>query len=94
MAGNPAPLDHLDYYFDSFYNECRAYGKLVEAKLNGEVAVRCHGYLMLSHEQEDELDRRFGITDWNRPIEQYDMSPSKRPLLRAIVKNLILEDPE
>lgn len=94
VAGNPAPLDHLDYYFDPFYNECRAYGKLVEAELNGEVAVRCHGYLMLSYKQEDDLDRRFGITDWNRPIEQYDMSPSKRPPLRATVKDLILEDPE
>ncbi|KAL9119290.1 MAG: hypothetical protein Q9187_004159, partial [Circinaria calcarea] len=92
VAGNPAPLDHLDYYFDPFYNECRAYGKLVEAKLNGEVAVRCHGYLILSAKREDDLDHRFAITGWNRPIEEYDKLPSKRQPLRAIVKDLVLED--
>lgn len=94
MAGNQAPLDHLNCYFDPFYNECRAYGKLIDAKLNGEVAVRCHGYLMLSPEHEDELDHRFGITGWNRPIEEYDKSPSERQPLRAIVKDLVLEDTE
>ncbi|KAI4233602.1 MAG: hypothetical protein LQ349_004315 [Xanthoria aureola] len=93
-AGNQALLDHLNYYFDPFYNECRAYGKIIEAKLNGEVAVRCHGYLMLSPEHEDELDHRFGITGWNRPIEEHDKSPSERQPLRAIVKNLVLEDTE
>ncbi|KAL8951220.1 MAG: hypothetical protein Q9222_002783 [Ikaeria aurantiellina] len=92
VAGNSAPLDHLDHYFDPFYNECRAYGKLVGAKLNGEVAVRCHGYMMLSSKQEDALDQKFGASDWNRPVEEYDRLPSTRPPLRAIVKDLILDD--
>lgn len=65
-----APVDHLDYYCDPFYNECRAYGKLVENNLNGEVAVRCHGYLMLSAEYEDQLDDRFPDLEWDRPFRR------------------------
>ncbi|KAL8672572.1 MAG: hypothetical protein Q9168_002977 [Polycauliona sp. 1 TL-2023] len=87
-----APLDHLDYYFDPFYNECRAYGKLVDKGLNGAVAVACHGYLMLSAEYESELDHHFGPIDWNRPSEEYEKPVSQRAPLKTIVKDLVLED--
>ncbi|KAI4101710.1 MAG: hypothetical protein LQ339_004944 [Xanthoria mediterranea] len=89
-----APVDHLDYYCDPFYNECRAYGKLVENHLNGEVAVRCHGYLMLSAEYDDQLDDRFPELelDWDRPSEEYEKPVASRSPLRAIVKDLVLED--
>lgn len=87
-------MDHLDYYCDPFYNECRAYGKLVEHNLNGEVAVRCHGYLMLSAEYEDQLDDRFPELelDRDRPSEEYEKPVSSRSPLRAIVKDLVLEE--
>lgn len=87
-----APLDHLDYYCDPFYNECRAYGKLIEKDLNGQVAVRCHGYLMLSAEYENELDDRFDYLDWDRPSEEYEKPVSSRSPRRAIVKDLVLEE--
>ncbi|KAL9033240.1 MAG: hypothetical protein Q9180_006050 [Flavoplaca navasiana] len=85
-------LDHLDHYFDPFYNECRAYGKLIEKNLNGQVAVRCYGYMMLSAELEDTLGNQFEMNDWNRLSEEYDQPPSKRQPLRAIIKDLVLED--
>ncbi|KAL8808696.1 MAG: hypothetical protein Q9223_003856 [Gallowayella weberi] len=87
-----APPDHLDYYLDPFFNECRAYGKLIERSLNGEVAVHCHGYLMLTADHEDELNHRFGEPDWNRPHEEYEKPVSKRSPLRTIVKDLVLEE--
>lgn len=86
------PLDHLDEYFDPFYNECRAYGKLIEKNLNGQVAVRCHGYMVLPAEYEDTLELQFEIDGWNRLSEEYDEPPSKRQPLRAIIKDLVLED--
>ncbi|KAL9630621.1 MAG: hypothetical protein Q9204_004627 [Flavoplaca sp. TL-2023a] len=90
--GGYTPLDHLDHYFDPFYNECRAYGRLIAENLNGQVAVRCHGYMMLSAEHEDTLDNQFEMNGWNRLAEEYDEPPSKRQPLRAIIKDLVLED--
>ncbi|KAL8796092.1 MAG: hypothetical protein Q9182_007426 [Xanthomendoza sp. 2 TL-2023] len=83
---------HFDYYLDPFFNECRAYGKLIENNLNGEVAVHCHGYLMLTADYEDKLDDLFGELDWDRPDEEYEKPVSKRSPLRTIVKDLIVED--
>ncbi|KAL8919895.1 MAG: hypothetical protein Q9172_004743 [Xanthocarpia lactea] len=87
-----APLDRLDLYLDPFYNECRAYGKLVEAGLNGAVAVHCYGYMMIPAKYEDELKHRFGIVDWDRPVEENEKRPSQMQPLKAIVKDLVLED--
>ncbi|KAL8708141.1 MAG: hypothetical protein Q9220_006902 [cf. Caloplaca sp. 1 TL-2023] len=89
-----SPLDHLDYYFDPFYNECRAYGKLVAGGLNGESAVRCHGYMMLPAEHEEELERLFGIErpTWGRDEEEHDLPVTERSPLKAIVKDLVLEE--
>ena len=49
--------DLLQAHMDPFYNECRAYGRLEEANLNGKVAVRCHGYMTFPAEDEEELVR-------------------------------------
>ena len=72
---------------DPFYNECRAYGRLVEKGLNGDVAVRCHGYVTLAPEREVELEQRFGISRLDRPWHV-----DERQVLRAIVKDLVRED--
>ncbi|KAL8937606.1 MAG: hypothetical protein Q9216_004346 [Gyalolechia sp. 2 TL-2023] len=78
-----APLDELEYYFDPFYNECRAYGQLVEANLNGEVAVRCHGYMILPIPFKHQLKKKFGVNGWDQPTDLP---------LRAIVKDFAPED--
>ena len=77
---------------DPSYNECRAYGRLVDKKLNGKIAVHCYGHMSISATVEDELEQRFGVNMWNRPAEGYNKPVSKRTPLRAIVKDLVRED--
>ena len=82
----------LHAHSDPFYNECRAYGRLEEKKLNGKVAVRCHGYIPISADKEEQLKREFGVEDWDRPGDEYDKPVSQRQPFRAIVKDLVLKD--
>ena len=84
--------DLLHAHSDPFYNECRAYGRLKEKKLNGKVAVYCHGYMPISADKEEQLERRFHVGDWDRPGEEYDKPVSKRQPFRAIVKDLVVKD--
>jgi hypothetical protein len=44
-------------YFDPFNCECRVYGRL-KAEDCEELAVKAHGYLLLSSEQEAEVTKR------------------------------------
>ena len=83
-------LDKLHAHADPFYNECRAYGKLREAGLDGKVAVRCHGYTTLPPAIELELEERFDVTDWDR--DDYDKPVEARAAFRAIVKDLVGAD--
>ncbi|KAL9577430.1 MAG: hypothetical protein Q9212_006368 [Teloschistes hypoglaucus] len=85
-------LDHPNYHFESFYRECRAYGRLRDSKLDGKIAVACHGYMMLPAEYEDELKRRFGAGDWYRGDDEPDTPVAERQALKAIVKDLVLEE--
>lgn len=82
----------INGHMDPFFCECRAYGRLIDEKVNGKVAVRCYGYLMIPAEREDELRERFGVTAWNRPREEYSKRASRRQPFRAIVKELVTED--
>ncbi len=77
---------------DPFYSECRAYGRLIEAKVNGKVAINCHGYLTLPAEKEDQLRRDFNVANWDRPDDEYSRPASKREPFRAILKDLVTED--
>ena len=82
--------DLLQAHKDPFYNECRAYGRLEEAQLNGKVAIRCHGYLMLPAEIETQLKRDFKVKYWNRP--DYRKPVALRRPYQAIVKDFVPED--
>ena len=79
----------LQAHMDPFYNECRAYGRLEEANLNGKVAVRCHGYMTFPAEVEEELARRFNVREWNRPSDEYARIVPQRQPLRATIKDLV-----
>ncbi len=79
------PTSLLHAHMDPFYNECRAYGRLIERGENGKVAARCFGHTTVSAEREEELYRMYGVGDWDRPI-------GDRQPFRAIVKELILDD--
>ena len=76
---------------DPFFNECRAYGRLVEANQNGRIAVRCHGHMSVPAAVEEELARRFGVRTWDRPEEEYARPVPGRQPFRAVVKDLVRE---
>lgn len=76
-------------HFDPFYAECRAYGRIGDRKRNGKVAVRCHGFTAVSALQEAVLHETFGVSEWDRPSEQYSLPVAERQSFRAIVKDLI-----
>ena len=84
--------DLLRAHSDPFYNECRAYGRLEEKKLNGKAAVHCYGYIPIPADKEAQLLREFDVGDWDRPGDEYDKPASQRQPFRAIVKDLVLKD--
>ena len=85
-------IDLLHCHMDPFFNECRSYGRLMEKKLNGKVAVHCYGYITLPAGREKELKERFKIEDWDRPEDDYVLPINRRPPLRAILKDYLPQD--
>ena len=74
---------------DPFFNECRAFGRIIEAGLNGKIAVECYGYLAISPKLEGELQKKFNVSKWRRPEQEYKKPFSRRQPFRAIVKALL-----
>lgn len=70
---------------DPFCAECRAYGAIIDAGLNGRITPTCYGYLLLSKEQEDQIMEAFHFPDFKRELEGF---ASAGPL-RAILKELV-----
>lgn len=66
---------------DSFYRECRAYGRVQESNVGHRVA-KCYGYIVLTSDHE-ELLRRKGV-----PIKEATDGDT-RPPLKALVKEFI-----
>ena len=56
------------------------------------MAVYCYGYITISADKEDQIEREFDVVDWDRPGEEYDKPVSQRQPFRAIVKDLVLRD--
>lgn len=77
---------------DPFYNECRAFGRIIEAGLNGKIAVRCYGYITIPAAREEELEQRFHVSAWDRPGKEDAKPVAQRRPLRAIVKGLLSDD--
>ncbi|KAG7291064.1 hypothetical protein NEMBOFW57_001074 [Staphylotrichum longicolle] len=78
-------------YFDPFNCECKAYGRLKQENRE-DLAIRAHGYLLLTPEQEAEVEKKAtGVKDpeqasWNF----WGRAPEHRYLpVRAILKDLI-----
>ncbi|KAK3295066.1 kinetochore Sim4 complex subunit FTA2-domain-containing protein [Chaetomium fimeti] len=86
-------------YFDPFNAECRAYGRLKQEDYE-DLAIRAHGYLLLTPEQEfevitrstkthaDDLDPEDNPDPWDRTDEPLVLD---RPV-HAIVKDLATDD--
>lgn len=79
----------LRCHSDPFYNECCAYGRLIECGVNGKIALRCHGHLAIPAAREEELAQRFEVYDWDRPRDDSKLTVSKRQPFAAIVKDLV-----
>ncbi|KAI0874569.1 kinetochore Sim4 complex subunit FTA2-domain-containing protein [Hypoxylon argillaceum] len=75
--------DLVRYHLDPFYAECRAFGLLSDKKKDDALAVRCHGYTFLPQTVEHQIQKQFGLDNWNRQPED------EGHLLRAIVKDYI-----
>ena len=86
------PIETIRFHTDPFYNECRAYGRLIECDVNGKVAVRCHGHMTIPAAIEKELYRRFEVYEWDRTEDDFNMPVSERQPFRAIVKDLVEND--
>ena len=56
------------------------------------MAVKCHGYIPISADKEEQLELEFDVGDWDRPGDEYDKPVSQRQPFRAIVKDLIRKD--
>jgi len=77
--------DRVDYH-DCFNCECRAYGRLQETT-NEDIAVPCHGYVLLTSQQE----MRFRLlSSKSLNVLQRDARQSGTPL-RAILKDWVGE---
>ncbi|KAI1198648.1 kinetochore Sim4 complex subunit FTA2-domain-containing protein [Nemania serpens] len=79
------------FYTDPFFAECRAYGRIKEARVTDgireKLAVRCHGYLFLAKRDERQLEKD-GVDLGSRTISKELRPPSfDTNLVRAIVKD-------
>ena len=62
--------------------------------MNGEIAVRCFGFLILPAAEETNFKQRFQVTTWGRPDEEYKKPIAQRMPFRAIVKELVQTEVE
>ncbi|KAF2234844.1 hypothetical protein EV356DRAFT_576299 [Viridothelium virens] len=83
----------VEAHCDSFYAECRAYGRIKEKKCKRLLAVPCYGFLHVAAEEEERLYELFQVEDWNRQPDEHRQKPSDRSPFRALVKQLVEDDP-
>lgn len=91
--------DELAFHTDPFFAECRAYGRIEEARAKEKrvrkVVAWCHGFLVLGAQDEQHLERG-GFDLWPNtmpPGDDYRTIAEGSPV-RAIVKEYIEDDPD
>ncbi|KAI1176028.1 kinetochore Sim4 complex subunit FTA2-domain-containing protein [Nemania sp. FL0916] len=85
------PLNEIIFYTDPFFAECRAYGRIKEARVTKRVreklVVPCHGYLFLNKKDEMWL-KRDGVDLGSKHLsKEYHPTLVDPTLVRAIVKD-------
>ncbi|KAJ0118521.1 hypothetical protein J7T55_009304 [Diaporthe amygdali] len=89
-------IDYIDY-LDPFNCECRVYGRLKEENRE-ELAIRAHGYVLLSKDQERRVTEGLGedFIDWEKHPEPlscdglfWRWEVHRHEPLRAIVKDYV-----
>jgi Kinetochore Sim4 complex subunit FTA2 len=86
--------EEVEGHTDPFYAECRAYGQIASRSRKRPIAVACHGFLSVSAKMETMFAKRFGVVDWDRPEKEIDLKPGQRQPFRALVKDLVVTEPE
>ncbi|KAF4945631.1 hypothetical protein FSARC_14400 [Fusarium sarcochroum] len=94
--GEDTSLDTAAYYTDPFYAECRAYGRIREAKKKkdpkADIAVPCHGFFFLrpkDQEALENLDIDLGLDDVDLDYQRSTIGGLRA---RAIVKDVASSD--
>ncbi|KAI1131773.1 kinetochore Sim4 complex subunit FTA2-domain-containing protein [Nemania abortiva] len=90
-AQGSVPSNEIIFYTDPFFAECRAYGRIKEARatkgIREKLAVPCHGYLFLTKRDEMRL-KRDGVNLGSRSLSEELRPPHlDTTLVRAIVKD-------
>lgn len=96
------PQEYLNY-LDPFNNECRVYGRLKQEK-SDDIAVRAHGYILLTPEQEQRVtgghgreyvdpETQTGLGNYELDEESlwYRRGCNRHEHLRAIIKDFVDE---
>lgn len=90
------PQQYIDY-LDPFNCECRVYGRLKQEN-SEHVAVRAHGYILLTREQERDVTEALGVdyVDWESHPDHLSCAgvfprweDHRHERLRAIVKDYV-----
>ncbi|KAJ2996212.1 hypothetical protein NUW58_g1049 [Xylaria curta] len=94
--GKSYPIERAIFYTDPFYAECRAYGRIKQAcderRVTARIATRCHGYLFLTTEDMNFLERQEGIDLCTSIIDENLRRALGGDLrARAIVKDLEID---
>lgn len=89
--------DELAFHTDPFFAECRAYGRIDEARAKEKrvrkVAARCFGFLVLGVRDEEHLKKN-GFDLWPKtlpPDDEYRILAEGSPV-RALVKEYLEDD--
>lgn len=91
LFGDNMPLTEIAHYFDPFYAECRAYGRLkgciAKGSLQPDLVVPCHGYILLGKRDRKTLESRGVDFDLTNP--HYQKTSTEGMRVRGIVKELV-----
>lgn len=91
--------DELAFHTDPFFAECRAYGRIEEARAREKrvrkVAARCFGFLVLGARDEQHLEKN-GFNLWPETLPPGDAyrSMAEGSPVRALVKEYVEDDPD
>ncbi|KAH8742484.1 kinetochore Sim4 complex subunit FTA2-domain-containing protein [Diaporthe sp. PMI_573] len=97
ILGRQLDADELAFHTDPFFAECRAYGRIEEARAKEkrarQVAAQCYGFLILGASEVERLKKN-GFDLWPEdlpPGHEYRTMADGSPV-RALVKEYIEDD--
>ncbi|POR37636.1 Uncharacterized protein TPAR_02165 [Tolypocladium paradoxum] len=93
------PSEMVAFHTDPFYAECRAYGRINEAREKGtlkrQIAIPCRGFILLHDDHRRMLEKRgFNLDDecLDDDVDFWSPDSAPRARVRSIVKELTSQD--